>query len=154
LDIRIADFDNADVCDLIALHQRRAYDASPPGTSFALDLAGLQRPEITLFELREGTRLLGIGALMALPDRTGEVKSMRTADAALRRGIGGAILAHIEAEARRRGYTKIVLETGNNEAYAPANALYRRHGFTRRGPFGDYAETGFNIFYEKVLEQT
>lgn len=153
MDIRIADFDNEDVCELIALHQRRAYEASPPGTSFALDLAGLQRPEITLFELRDGARLLGIGALMALPERAGEVKSMRTADSALRRGIGGAILSHIEAEARRRGYTRILLETGNNETYAPANALYRQHGFTRRGPFGDYVESGFNIFYEKALKQ-
>ena len=78
---------------------------------------------------------------------------MRTADCALRRGIGGAILSHIEAEARRRGYTRILLETGNNEAYLPANALYQQHGFTRRSPFGDYVESGFNIFYEKVFDQ-
>lgn len=76
---------------------------------------------------------------------------MRTVDPALRRGVGSAILAHIEIEARRRGYISILLETGVGEIYAPANALYRRHGFTERGPFGAYAETGFNIFYEKVL---
>lgn len=151
MEIRVADLDDADVRELATSHQRRAYEASPPGTSFALDLTGLQRPEITLFEAREGERLLGIGALMALPDRTGEVKSMRTADDALRRGVGGALLAHIEAEARRRGYAKLVLETGTGATYAPANAMYQRFGFVRRGPFGDYAETGFNIFYEKPL---
>lgn len=151
MDIRIADFDNEDVRELIASHQRRAYDSSPPGTSFALNLSGLQRPEITLFEAREGDRLLGIGALMGLSDGAGEVKSMRTGDGALRRGVGSAILVHIEAEARRRGFAKIFIETGVGETYAPANALYRRHGFAERGPFGNYAKTGFNIFYEKRL---
>lgn len=88
---------------------------------------------------------------MAISDRVGEVKSMRTADAALRRGVGSAILAHIESEARSRGYGMILLETGGGETYARANALYRRQGYTRRGLFGDYVETGFNIFYEKIL---
>jgi putative acetyltransferase len=151
MDIRIADLDDADVSALVSSHQRRAYDASPPGTSFALDLSGLRRPDITLFEARDADRLLGIGALMALGDGTGEVKSMRTADDALRRGVGTGLLTHIEAEARQRGFTVLLLETGVGETYAPANALYRRHGFNRRGPFGEYVETGFNIFYEKSL---
>lgn len=152
MDIGIADLGDDDICALVTLHQQRAYEASPPGASFALDLAGLQRPEITLFAAHEGTRLLGIGALMALPGNMGEVKSMRTADRALQRGVGSAILSRIEAEARHRGYAKLLLETGSTEIYAPANALYRRFGFVRRGPFGDYRETDFNIFYEKVLQ--
>lgn len=76
---------------------------------------------------------------------------MRTVDSALRRGVGSAILAHIETESRRLGYISILLETGAGEIYATANALYRRHGFTERRPFGAYAETGFNMFHEKVL---
>lgn len=151
MDISIADLASEDISQLITLHLRRAYEASPSGTSFALDLAGLRRPDITLFAAREDSGLLGIGALLALGDNTGEVKSMRTADDALRRGVGSAIMSRIEAEARQRGYAKLLLETGGTETYAPANALYQRHGFARRGPFGDYSETDFNLFYEKTL---
>ena len=88
---------------------------------------------------------------MEVAGDTGEVKSMRTTDAALRRGVGRAILRHIEDEAQRRGYVRLLLETGTGEAYRPANALYQNLGYTRRGPFGDYTETGFNIFYEKTF---
>lgn len=45
----------------------------------------------------------------------GEVKSMRTPQALRRRGAGRAILTHIMAEARVRGYTRLSLETGSME---------------------------------------
>ena len=151
MDIREADLDDPSVRDLVTSHQQRAFENSPPGTSFALDLSGLRRPEITLYAAWDGNVLLGIGALMEVAGDAGEVKSMRTTDASLRRGVGSAILLHIESEARRRGYARLLLETGTGEAYRPANAMYRKQGYIRRGPFGDYTETGFNIFYEKTF---
>lgn len=151
MEIREADLDDPSVRDLVTSHQQRAFENSPPGTSFALDLSGLRRPEIKLYAAWDGDVLLGIGAIMEVTGDTGEVKSMRTTDAALRRGVGSAILRYIEDEARRRGYVRLLLETGNSEPYQPANALYQNLGYIRRGPFGDYTETGFNIFYEKSL---
>jgi len=149
--IGVASLADADVRELITLHQRRMYEASPPGTSFALDLTGLDRPEVTVFEAREEGALLGVGALMAMDATSGEIKSMRTADGALRRGAGQALLDHIVEIARGRGYTCLLLETGTGEVFEPANRLYLRNGFVRCGPFGDYTETAFNIFYEKAL---
>lgn len=151
MEIRRADLADPSIRDLVTTHQQRAFESSPPGTSFALDLRGLQRPEITLFGAWADDVLLGIGALMEIGGDTGEVKSMRTADAALRRGVGSAMLRNIEQEARRRGYVRLLLETGTGEVYMPANAMYLRHGYSRRGPFGEYADTGFNLFYEKLL---
>lgn len=151
MDIVLANLADADVRELITQHQRRMYEASPPGTSFALDLSGLVRPEVTVFEARDAGALLGVGALMALDATSGEIKSMRTADGALRRGVGQALLDHIVEIARGRGYACLLLETGTGEVFEPANRLYLRNGFVRRGPFGEYSETAFNIFYEKVL---
>ncbi|WP_394727833.1 GNAT family N-acetyltransferase [Altererythrobacter sp. GH1-8] len=151
LKIGIASLATGDVRKLITLHQRLMYEASPPGTSFALDLSGLERPGITVFEVRKGGALLGIGALKELSGTGGEIKSMRTAETALRMGVGKALLDWIVAVAQERGYLKLLLETGTGPIFEPANRLYLRNGFTRRGPFGEYVETEFNIFYEKSL---
>ena len=151
MDIGIANLADADVRELVTAHQRRMYKASPPGTSFALDLSGLDRSNVTVFEAREDGALLGIGALLELSGEAGEIKSMRTSDTALRRGVGQALLDRIEATARDRGYARLLLETGTGETFEPANHLYLHNGFTRCRAFGDYTETAFNIFYKKVL---
>ncbi len=151
MEIGIASLADADVRELVTVHQRRMYEASPPGTSFALDLSGLDRTDVTVFEAREGGLLIGIGALRELSGRAGEIKSMRTEDHALRRGVGQALLDRIEATARERGYSRLLLETGTGETFEPANRLYLRNGFTRCGAFGGYTETAFNIFYEKAF---
>ena len=149
--IGVADLAAVDIRDLITRHQQEMHDNSPPGTSFALDLSGLERPEVTVLSLREEGELLAVGAMRELDAQSGEVKAMRTADKALRRGAGQALLSHIEQLARERGYAKLMLETGTGDFFEPANRLYIRNGFTRRGPFGGYADSEFNLFYEKVL---
>ncbi len=133
---------------LLALHLADMRANSPPGAVFALDLSGLQRPDVTVWSLREGEAVLGIGALKALPDGTGEVKSMRTHPDHLRRGVARALLEHIIAQARAGGMTRLSLETGTGPAFEPALALYRRRGFVEGAPFSDYvAGSGFNRFF-------
>jgi putative acetyltransferase len=63
---------------------------------------------------------------------------MRTPRVHRRRGAGRAILTHIVAEARSRGYRRLSLETGSHAAFQPAHNLYRSFGFTFCGPFADY----------------
>ena len=45
---------------------------------------------------------------------------------------------HLVAFAVAEGYRRVSLETGSNEAFGPARALYARAGFAESGPFGDY----------------
>lgn len=149
--VSAANLADDDVRSLITLHQRRMYDASPPGTSFALDLSGLEDAAVIVLEARDAGALLGVGALLELSATEGEIKSMRTADTALRRGVGQALLDRIIDIARERGYRRLLLETGTGETFEPANRLYLRNGFTRCAPFGAYAETDFNIFYELAI---
>jgi len=68
----------------------------------------------------------------------GEIKSMRTPKALRRRGAGRAVLEHIIAEAKRRGYRRLNLETGSQDGFVPARTLYESFGFSYCGPFGDY----------------
>ena len=149
--IRPGDFDDDRVKALLTRHLQGMHANTPPGHVFALDWSGLQRPEISFYALWEGEELLGVGALKALESRAGEIKSMRTADAHLRRGVGATILEHIIAEARRRGYTRLSLETGSGPAFAPAVTLYRKYGFTEGGAFDGYEKSPFNQFLHLEL---
>ena len=76
---------------------------------------------------------------------------MRTAQAYMRQGVASAILRHIIAEARRRGYTRLSLETGSMDFFAPAHQLYRSFGFTTCEPFGAYKPDPNSTFMTLVL---
>jgi putative acetyltransferase len=146
LDIREEDLSGAPVRGLLALHLEGMRGSSPPGHSFALDLSGLRAPGVTVWSAWEGDQITGVGALKLLGGGQGEIKSMRTHPDYLRRGVGAALLEHIIAEARRRGVTRLSLETGSGAAFEPALALYRRRGFVSGAAFGDYVASAFNQF--------
>ncbi len=141
--------------EAIALFLRAHLDhmraITPPGSVHALDLAGLRAPAVTFWSVWEVDELVGCGALQELDPTTGEVKSMRTAEAHRRKGIGTRMLAHIESEAVRRSYHALKLETGALPAFAPGRALYERHGFVRCGPFGSYTDDPNSVFMTKDL---
>jgi putative acetyltransferase len=144
--IKPGDFADDRVKALLTRHLEGMHANSPPGHVFALDWSGLQKPEISLYALWDGDELLGFGALKELEPRAGEIKSMRTADAHLRRGVAATILDHLIAEARQRGYTRLSLETGSGPAFEPALNLYRKYGFTDGGAFDGYEKSPFNQF--------
>jgi putative acetyltransferase len=144
--IIVDDLSGHDVHDLLREHMRNMHLHSPPESVHALDLDGLRQPEITFWTAWEGGELLGCGALKELDETHGEIKSMRTAAAHLRKGVGRRILQHILAEARRRGYRRVSLETGSGEAFQPAQRLYESFGFAYCGPFDGYVEDSFSVF--------
>jgi putative acetyltransferase len=152
LEIREDDLSGEAVRELLRLHLRGMHATSPPGSVFALDLAGLTAPEVTVWSAWASATVVGMAALKDLGDRTGELKSMRTHPDFLRRGVAGALLAHIVAAARARGMRRLSLETGTGPAFAAALALYRGHGFLDGEPFADYLRSGFNQFLHLSLE--
>jgi putative acetyltransferase len=145
------DLSRRPVVDLVDLHLRAAFENSPPGSVFALDLSGLRDPAVTVWTAWDDDALLGIGALKQLDASHAEVKSMRTAPAHLRRGVAAAVLAHLMAQALARGYRRLSLETGAKDAYAPARALYERAGFVPCAPFADYVDTAFSRYFTCTL---
>lgn len=119
---------------------------SPPESIHALDIDALRAPEVTFWTAWEEGELLGCGALLELARGHGEIKSMRTARGHLRKGVAAALLEHIMLEARRRSYSRLSLETGSMEAFAPARALYARFGFAFCDPFGSYVLDPNSVF--------
>jgi putative acetyltransferase len=139
-----------DVRALLAHHFAEMTAGTPPSACHVMPADALADPSIRFFTVRDddGT-LLGCGALKRLAGDHGEIKSMRTADAALGRGVGGAMLDHLITVARAQGMTRLSLETGNS--FAAANRLYQREGFERCGPFGGYRPTDFTTFYTRTI---
>lgn len=132
---------------LLAFHQIEALNNSPPGTSYALDLSGLMTPDMTVWTAWRGSDLAGCVALKEMSAQQGEVKSMRTAPVFVRQGVAAALLAYVIGTARARGYQTLCLETGTNEAYAAAVALYIKHGFVSGPVYGDYVDSPHNQYF-------
>ena len=110
-----------------------------------LSIDDLCTPDIAFFTARLDGRVVGTAAL-ALRDGYGEVKSMFVDPAARGQGVANALMRALLAEGRARALPRLMLETGplNTEAIK----LYERHGFRRRGPFGDYADVPASVFME------
>ena len=146
------DLDAPDVAALLDLHFAAMRGISPPEACHVLPAASLRDPAIRFFSARdEDGTLLGIGALKTLAPDHGEIKSMRTAPAALGCGVGGAILAHLVEQARAVGMTRLSLETGSTADFAGAMRLYERDGFSPCEPFGGYAPSPFTRFFSRAI---
>ncbi|MDQ6854716.1 MAG: GNAT family N-acetyltransferase [Actinomycetota bacterium] len=135
-----------DVQALSARHLAYANEHTPPVDVHALDLNGLLNPAVTFFTARRDGELLAIGALKELDETHAELKSMHTAEAARRQGVGRAMADHLIGVARERGYRRLSLETGSMVAFAPARSLYMSAGFAPCGPFGDYQSSENSTF--------
>lgn len=151
VEIRRDDLTGPQIRALLEEHLRSMHSLSPPESVHALDLEGLRRPEVTFWTVWSAAGLLGCGALKQIDACHGEIKSMRTVAAHLRNGVGRAMVAHIIAEARRRNYTRLSLETGAQDAFEPARRLYEGFGFSRCGPFEGYAEDPNSVFMTMEL---
>ncbi len=134
------------VAALLREHLEGMHASSPPERVHALDVDALRRPDVTFWSVWEDEELLGCGALRELDDSHGEVKSMRTASAHLRKGVPSFVLEHLVAEAKQRGYRRLSLETGSGGPFEAALAFYERFGFAYCGPFADYDDDPFSRF--------
>lgn len=121
----------------------------PAGACHYLDLDALCADNIRFFVARDGTAIVGTGAL-AIMDGYGEVKSMFTDTSGRGKGVGAAMLRMIEDTAIDAGLPLLRLETGTG--LDAAHRLYGRFGFAKRGPFGDYDDSPYSVFMEKPIE--
>ena len=151
MEIKLDDLSGPEIRALLEEHLQNMHSISPPESVHALDLDGLRKPEISFWTVWSGDELLGCGALKEIDARHGEIKSMRTAAAHRRSGVGRAVLTHIIGEALNRKYTRLSLETGSQDAFKPARRLYESFGFSYCPPFEGYFEDPNSVFMTKPL---
>ena len=122
---------------------------TPPEGCYHLTVEQMAEPGTTVFVARQSGAAVGCGALRRHPGGIGEVKRMYTIPALQGQGVGRRIVGEIEVLARKEGFGRLVLETGDR--HPAAWRVYERAGFTRCGPVLDYPPSGWSVFYEKEL---
>ncbi|MFF2388139.1 GNAT family N-acetyltransferase [Agromyces sp. NPDC058104] len=126
----------------------------PPEACFLLDVSQLERPGVHLHVARTADGVaVGIAALVeheSLGAGRGELKRMFVDESARGMGVAGGLLAAIEADARQRGLTELVLETGT--LHHPAQALYAKHGYREIPLFGPYEGEQYSVCMAKSLD--
>jgi len=144
--IELDDLSRPEIAELLKEHLASMFVHTPAESVHALPIEGLRSPDITFLSVWEDGELLGCGALKELDPQHGEIKSMRTAPAHLRKGVARAVVRQIIAEAKRRGYRRLSLETGSMAAFEPARQLYAACGFSYCGPFANYVNDPNSVF--------
>jgi GNAT superfamily N-acetyltransferase len=102
-------------------------------------IASVARDETVLVVARldgrvVGTVQLGLDMPPNQPHR-GDIRKLLVHRAARKHGLGAALMARAEAEAKARGRTLLVLDTAGDEA----ERIYVRSGWQRVGVIPDYA---------------
>ncbi len=151
IEIRRDPVTGPEMCALIREHLDGMHANSPPESVHALGIEKLRDRSITVWSAWIDGQIAGCGALKAIGARDGEIKSMRTRSAFLRRGVAAELLRTILAEARSRGYERLWLETGGTAQFNAAHELYRRIGFVDCGPFGEYLFDPFSRYMTLTL---
>lgn len=124
-----------------------------PEQHHALSLDRLFDSNVRFFAARVDGVAVGCGGV-AFYDDFAEVKRMFTQPPVRRQGVAAALLRHLEAEAKRAGYSLLRLETGVYQA--EAIEFYVRAGFERCEAFGEYVSMSSeaietSVFYEKAI---
>ena len=151
LEIKMDDLTGPEVAALIGEHLHAMTLHSPPESIHALNLEHLKKPDITFWSAWDQGELVGCGALKQLNKQHGEIKSMRTSSPHLRKGVAKQMLEHIIQEAKKRGFSRLSLETGSMAAFEPARRLYASFGFQYCNPFSDYNEDPNSVFMTKEI---
>jgi GNAT superfamily N-acetyltransferase len=131
----------------------------PGATHFSLDPAQVAPGAGAFLVARKDGKPIGCGALRRLTEANivaelgtdvGELKRMFVAREARGTGVGRALLARLESEARKLGMSRVVLETGIRQH--EALALYRRAGYGDIPAYGEYASSpGTSVCLAKAL---
>lgn len=143
--------DHQQVLAMLRFHFDTNMAVTPPGSAHVFDVSRLKAPDVFFWSAWIGEMLMGVGALKLMGNDEGEIKSMHTLQTLRRSGVGGAMLRHIIDEAQKHGVKRLYLETGSFEFFAPARALYAKHGFKPCGPFGQYKPDPNSTFMTKEI---
>ncbi len=113
----------------------------------------LLQADVLFFLARNGARAVGCGGI-ALYDDYAEVKRMFTVPSARGQGVGRALMARLEEEARAEGKKWLRLETGYGQD--ESMRFFERYGFEQRHYFGPYADMkplalAASRFYQKQV---
>lgn len=141
--------DQPDVLHLLEQADARSASLYPAESRFGLDAAGLLTQAVRFFVARLDSIAVGCGGYALGQDGDAELKRIFVLPTARGQGVGRVLMFAIEQEAVGEQVRWMRLETGVKSV--EALHLYRRFGYSDRGPFGAYAPDPLCVFMEKQL---
>lgn len=143
-----------DVRTLVGALNDHLLPLSPVEFQFKMTVEQMAGEDTTVFVARNADgSAVGIGALKVHSAELGEVKRMFTLPSVRGQRVGSAIVAAVESLAREKGLSQLLLETGVGAGFEGAHRLYAHSGFSPRGAFLDYPDSGHSAFFEKRLDR-
>jgi GNAT superfamily N-acetyltransferase len=115
------------------------YPGWSPANSQSVEPSELAPPHGEWLVAYLGGHAVGCGGLQRLDSKTAEIRRVFLDERARGRGIGRRLLAALEEHARRLGYDRVVLTTGDRQP--EALGLFRAVGYQETAPFTDGAFT-------------
>ncbi|HEX4717326.1 MAG TPA: GNAT family N-acetyltransferase [Thermoleophilaceae bacterium] len=107
-----------------------------------------EAPRGAFLVIYDGKQAVACGGIRPLADGSAEVKRMYVVPEARGRGLGARLLERLEDEARRLGYRRLRLDTG--EQLTAAQALYRGTGYREIADYNGNVAASF--WFEKQLD--
>jgi GNAT superfamily N-acetyltransferase len=123
----------------------------PAGPIHGIDIAAFKANGGVFLVLEEDGAAHACGAYRPYAPGVAEIKRMFVHRHARGRGYSRRVLAALEDHAIRNGFTRVVLETGDQQP--EAIGLYESAGYARIPRFGEYIESCYSICFSKILEQ-
>lgn len=133
------------IAELVAALDHPDY---PPESRHGYSVDKLIREGVHFFVMRADGEAAGCGGIQFFPG-FGEMKRMYVRGAFRGRGLGQALLRHLEEHARGLDCPVLRLETGIHQVQAIE--FYERAGFARISPFPPYKPDPVSLFFEKRL---
>lgn len=152
LEIKLDSPENPEVARLLDLHLELMRSVTPPESVYALDHKELSVKSVSLWSVWQDSELCGCCALKEHSSQLAEIKSMHSRQDFRRKGIGQAMLEHLIATSKTRGYKELKLETGKEEAFIAARTLYEKYDFEYCGPFADYTLDPNSVYMKLTLD--
>lgn len=140
-----------EVSNLIATHLELMRASSPACSVHAMTAERLTASGARFFAIFAAGEAVAMGAIAVIEPGHGELKSMHVRQSMRGQGLAGVMLAHLLSTAREMGLIRVSLETGSQEAFAPARAFYGRSGFDTCLPFAGYTPDPNSVFMTRVL---
>jgi putative acetyltransferase len=141
--------DQSEVHTLLRLSDTYHAALYPAESNHLVGMTMLDALNVRFLVARRGGKAIGCGALVMGLDGEAEIKRMFVMPEARGLKLGSRILTALEAVGKPEGVRVVRLETGVRQP--EALALYRRHGYSERGPFGAYQEDPLSTFFEKWI---
>lgn len=138
-----------EVKDLFRLLDEHNLSHCPPEICHLTQPDQMKTVDSTLLGVFCDGKLAGMGGLKYFKDYA-EITRMFTLKTYRGKGLAAKLIAELESRVIKRNLKIMKLET--SEKFVSAVALYKRLGFEKCDPFGEYIDKPFNSYYHKLVD--